>query len=337
MTLDAVAPASNSDSEADVVKPLAAITQMVARRGLRAVVLLFIVSIGAFGLIWLVPGNPANTLAGEFPSQEEVAAVEASLGLDEPPHIQYINWLGSAITGDLGESLRTGRSVNEEISTRLPVTLSIAFFAVVFALLIAVPVGTLAAVKRGSLGDRLLTLGSTLGVATPSFFVAILLVIFVALNSDFFPATGYVGPTDSIYDWIRYNTLPGIALGLALAAELARQIRSALIDVLRSDYVRTARAKGVPERRVLVKHAYKNSAVPVVTILGAQIAALVGGTIIIEQIFAMPGIGGLAIRSVLSQDIPVIQAIVLVVGALVVAVNTLVDISYGFFDPRTRQ
>jgi len=324
-------------NEAEVFSPLRTIARMVVRRLARSVVLLFIVSIAAFGLIWLVPGNPASTLAGEFPSQEEIAAVESALGLDAPPHRQYVDWLGSALTGDLGESLRSGRSVSSEITARLPVTLSITFFAVVFALLVAVPVGTLAAVRRGSLSDRLLTVGSTLGVATPSFFVAILLVIFVALNSDFFPATGYVGPSESIYDWVRHNTLPGIALGLALAAELARQIRSALIDVLRSDYVRTARAKGIPERIVLTKHAYKNSALPVVTILGAQIATLVGGTVIIESIFAMPGIGGLAISSVLSQDIPVIQGIVLVVGALVVAVNTLVDISYGFFDPRTRQ
>ena len=309
----------------------------VGRRLLRSLLVLFLVTIFAFGLIWLVPGNPAATLAGEFPSQAEIAAVEEALGLDDPVPVQYGRWIGGAIQGDLGESLRSGRSVTDEITSRMPVTLSLTLFAVTFGLIMAVPLGTIAALRRGTLVDRLLTVGSTAGVAAPSFFVAILLVVFVALNSDFFPATGYVGPSESVGDWIKHCTLPGIALGMALGAELARQIRSALIEVLQSDYIRTARAKGVPGWQVLGKHAYKNAAIPVVTILGAQIAALVGGTIIIEQIFAMPGVGGLAIRSVRDQDIPMIQGVVLVAGGLVLLVNTLVDLSYGFLDPRTRQ
>lgn len=317
--------------------PHRAMAVAISRRLLRALLILFLVTVFAFGLVWLVPGNPASTLAGEFPSEEEVAAVEQKLGLDDPVPVQYARWLGNAAQGDLGESLRSGRSVTSEISARLPVTVSLTMFAVVFGLLIAVPLGTIAAIRRGSGLDRLLTVGSTVGVATPSFFVGILLVIVVALNTDWFPATGYVGPTESVGDWVRHCTLPGLALAVVLGAELTRQIRSSLIDVVQTDYVRTARAKGVPSWKVLSKHAYKNAAIPVVTILGAQIAALVGGTIIIEQIFAMPGIGGLAISAVRTQDIPMIQGIVLVVGGLVLLINTAVDVSYAFLDPRTRQ
>ena len=309
----------------------------VARRLVRSLLVLFLVTVFAYGLIWLVPGNAAATIAGEFPSPEEIAAVEEALGLDDPVPVQYGRWVGNAIQGDLGESIRNGRDVRSEITGRLPVTLSLTLFAVTFGLLVAIPLGTAAALKRGTIVDRFLTVGSTLGVAAPSFFLAILLVIFVALKTDFFPATGYVGPTESVGDWIKHCTLPGIALGMALGAELARQIRSALIEVLQSDYIRTARAKGVPEWQVLAKHTYKNAAIPVVTILGAQIAALVGGTIIIEQIFAMPGVGGLAITAVRNQDIPVIQGVVVVIGAMVLLINTLVDLSYGFLDPRTRQ
>jgi peptide/nickel transport system permease protein len=309
----------------------------VARRLLRSLLVLFLVTVFAYGLIWLVPGNAAATIAGEFPSPEEIAAVEEALGLDDPVPVQYGRWVGNAIQGDLGESIRNGRDVRSEITGRLPVTLSLTLFAVTFGLLVAIPLGTAAALKRGTIVDRFLTVGSTLGVAAPSFFLAILLVIFVALKTNFFPATGYVGPTESVGDWIKHCTLPGIALGMALGAELARQIRSALIEVLQSDYIRTARAKGVPEWQVLAKHTYKNAAIPVVTILGAQIAALVGGTIIIEQIFAMPGVGGLAITAVRNQDIPVIQGVVVVIGAMVLLINTLVDLSYGFLDPRTRQ
>jgi peptide/nickel transport system permease protein len=308
----------------------------VARRLLRSIFVLFLVTVFAYGLVWLVPGNAAATIAGEFPSQEEIAAVEEALGLDDPVPVQYGRWVGNAVQGDLGESIRNGRDVRAEITSRLPITLSLTLFAVVFGLVVVIPLGTAAALKRGTIVDRFLTVGSTLGVAAPSFFLAILLVIFVALKTDFFPATGYVGPSESVGDWIRHCTLPGVALGMALGAELARQIRSALIEVLQSDFIRTARAKGVPEWQVLAKHTYKNAAIPVVTILGAQIAALVGGTIIIEQIFAMPGVGGLAIAAVRNQDIPVIQGVVVVIGALVLLVNTLVDLSYGFLAPRTR-
>ena len=318
-------------------RPSAAVLWQIGRHLLRSLLVLFLITVFAFGLIWMVPGNPASTLAGEFPSPEEVAAVEAKLGLDDPIPVQYGRWVGNAAQGDLGESLRSGRSVTDEITSRLPVTLSLTLFAVVFGLLIALPLGTVAALRRNSAIDRLLTVGSTVGVATPSFFVGIILVITVALNTSVFPATGYVGPTENVGDWIRHCILPGLSLGLVLGAELTRQIRSAPIEVMQSDYIRTARAKGISSQRVIAKHAYKNAAIPIVTILGAQIAALVGGTIVIEQIFAMPGIGGLAISAVRTQDIPVIQGIVLVVGALVLIINTLVDLSYAFLDPRTRQ
>lgn len=308
-----------------------------ARKLARAGIVLWLITVIAFGLVLLVPGNPAVTLAGEFPSEEQVAQVEQQLGLDDPYIEQYARWVGDAARGDLGTSLRTGRDVTDEIFARLPVTFSLTLFAVAFGLIIAVPLGTIAAVRRGSLLDRALTVGSTLGVAIPNFFVAIVLVIFVALQTDFLPATGYVGPSESWLEWFKHCTLPGLALGAALGAELARQVRSSLIGVLESDYLRTARAKGVPSSKILLKHAYRNAAIPVVTILGAQIAALIGGTIIIEQIFAMPGLGGLAVVAVRSQDIPVVQGVVVVVGVLVLAVNMIVDFSYGLLDPRTRR
>jgi peptide/nickel transport system permease protein len=331
------APDEGGSKGVSAPPPRGLMVHTVGRRLLRSLLMLWLITVFAFGLLWLVPGDPASTLAGEFPSEEEVEEIRQKLELDEPWIVQYGHWIGGAVQGDLGESLRSGRSVTDEIMARLPVTLSLTLFAVAFGLIIAVPLGTIAALKRGSILDRLLTMGSTLGVATPNFFLAILLVILVALNSDIFPATGYAKPSESIAEWAKHCTLPGLALGAALGAELARQIRSALIELLHSDYIRTARAKGVPAWKVLTKHAYKNAAIPVVTILGAQIAVLFGGTIIIEQIFAMPGIGGLAISAVRSQDIPMIQGVVVVAGGLILLLNTVVDLSYGFLDPRTRR
>lgn len=298
--------------------------------------MLFVVSLLAFNLVLLVPGSPAVTLAGDNPSQEQIDAIEESLGLDDPTIVQYGRWLGGALHGDLGSSLRSGQDVAGEIWARLPVTLSLTLAAVIVGLAIAVPCGVLAALRPRSALDRVLTVGSTLGVAAPSFLVGILLVVGIALRFDWFPATGYVGPTESVGGWIRHLTLPALALGVAVGAELTRQIRSSLLQVLQSDYVRTARAKGLPGHLVIGKHAAKNAAIPVLTILGAQVAVLLGGTVIIEQIFALPGLGSLAIRSVTSQDLPLIQGIVVVSAVVVLIVNTLVDVSYTFLDPRIR-
>lgn len=308
----------------------------LGRRVLALVPLLFVVSLIVFALVPLVPGDPAITLAGENATAEQVEAIRQSLGLNDPLLTQYGRWISGLVTLDFGVSLVNGQSVLDAVVFRLPVTLSLTLAAVLIALLIAVPLGVAAARRPGSWIDRIAMLGATIGVAVPSFWLAGLLVIFFVVQNRFFPAIGYVPLGEDPILWLRHITLPALALGVATSAELARQIRGSLINVLQQDYVRTARAKGLRERAVTYKHALKNAAVPVVTVLGLQITHLLGGTVIIEYMFGLPGLGSLAITSVLGGDIAMIQGIVVLVTLIVVTVNILVDLSYGYFNPKVR-
>lgn len=310
--------------------------KLIGNRLLATIPLLLIVSVMVFSIVHLVPGDPAITILGENSTPERVAETRERLGLDDPILEQYGRWLSGAVRGDLGTSLFTSEPVSEALADRIPITLSLTAVSLVVAMLIGVTAGIVAAAKRGTFIDRLATLGASLGVAVPNYWLGSILIVTLALGRDWFPATGYTPPSESVVDWLRGLFLPAIALGSAAAAEIARQLRASLVDVLQQDYIRTARAKGMGRWLVIGKHGLKNAAMPLVTVIGFQVTVLLGGSVIVEQIFGIPGLGSLAVRKVLEQDIPVVQGIVLVSVLIVVIVNLLVDITYGWLNPKVR-
>lgn len=307
------------------------------RRLAVAVPMLVVVSFCVFSLIVLVPGDPAVALAGENPDPDQIQAVRDRLGLDDPFIVQFWHWFADAARGDLGESLFSSQSVAGAVLARLPTTLSLVGLSLVVALLLGVSVGVLAAMRPGSRVDRLATFGASLGVAVPYFWVGMLLVLLLAVNVPIFPAVGYTPLTENPWQWFLHLVLPATALGLAPAAVIARQTRAAMTGVLRADYVRTGVAKGLPPSRVVGQHALKNAAVPVVTAFGLEASRLIGGTVVIEQLFALPGLGSLAYNAVFARDFPMVQGVLLTVAAMVLLINLLVDLSYGYFNPRIRQ
>ncbi len=307
------------------------------RRLLVSVPLLLVVSFLVFSLIVLVPGDPAVALAGPNPGPEQIAAVRESLGLNDPFLVQYWRWLAAALHGDLGVSLFTSQTVWSAITSRLPTTLSLAGFALVLAIVLGVAVGSIAGLRPGTWIDRVATTTASVGVAVPYFWVGMILVLLLSIDHSVLPAVGYVPLTTDPVEWLKHLVLPGTALALAPAAVIARQTRASVAQVMTEDYVRTAKAKGLAPLRVVGKHALKNAALPVVTVFGIEANRLIGGTVVIEQLFALPGIGQLAYQGVFSRDFPVVQGVVLVAALMVLLINIFVDVSYGYFNPRIRQ
>lgn len=311
--------------------------RLIGRRLVLMIPILFLVSLMVFSLVLLVPGDPALTLAGENATVEQVEQIRDRLGLNDPLPQQYARWLGKVVRGDLGSSLFSSQPVTDAIAQRFPPTLSIAFGAVIVSLVVGVPAGILSAVFQGRAPDRAIGLGAASALAMPNYFVAMLLVLVFAIRNPWVPATSYVPLGEDPVAWAKHLVLPWFATGLSSAAVLARQLRSALIGVLGQDYVRTARAKGLRGRRVILKHGLKNAAVPAVTVLGTQIAFVLGGSVIIEQVFGISGLGQLAIRSVVDGDLPIIQGVVLTSTLVVLFTNLLVDLAYGYFNPKVRE
>jgi peptide/nickel transport system permease protein len=310
----------------------------IVRRLIITVPLLILISFGVFSLVLILPGNPALTLAGGVHSHPaEVAKITRQLHLNEPFWRQYLRWLNGVIHGNLGESLfNSGQSVASGIAARFPVTLYLAIGGMALSVLIGVPAGILAGVRNGTARDRLVTVGSSLGVAMPDFWLALLLVILFAVDSHILPALGYVQWGASPWQWFEHLILPWVALGLGGSATIARQVRGALIDTLDQDYMRTAVAKGLSNRMVIGKHALKNALSPAVTVIGIQFGYLLGGTLIIEQIFSLPGIGSYILLAISVKDLPVIQGVVLVTATAFVLINLLVDVVYGYLNPKVR-
>jgi len=310
---------------------------LLIRRLIVTLPLLLVVSFLIFSLVVLVPGDPAVALAGKDPSAAQIAAVRDNLGLNDPFIVQYWRWLTDALHGDLGTSLFTKESVAAAILTRLPATLSLVFFSLLLAVLIGVSVGSVAGLRPGTWVDRLATLSASVGVAVPYFWVGMVLVLLFAIDIPLLPAVGYTPLSNGVVEWAQHLILPGAALSIAPAAVIARQTRASVATVMSEDYVRTAEAKGLPRTRVVGKHALKNASVPVVTVFGIEANRLIGGTVVIEQLFAIPGVGQLAFQSVFSRDFPMVQGVLITTAALVLLVNLLVDLSYGYFNPRIRQ
>ncbi|WP_419865005.1 ABC transporter permease [Candidatus Poriferisodalis sp.] len=301
-----------------------------------AVPLVFLVSLLAFALVHLMPGSASETILGEGASPEAVAALDQQLGFDRPLHEQYWNWATDAVRGDFGKSAITSRNVSDTLIERFPVTLSVAAGGLLVAVIIGVLGGTIAALRQGRLTDRVISLATATGLAVPNFWVAILLAFYIGVQRGWLPAVGYTGPTESVIEWVKHLIMPSIALGLGSAAVIARQMRGGLLDVLERPYIRAARAKGLRFGRVVVIHGMKNALIPVATVIGFQASVMLGGAVLVEQIFGMPGIGVQAVGAVLSQDLPVVQGIVMVSSLIVILMNVMIDMSYAYFDPRVR-
>jgi peptide/nickel transport system permease protein len=310
--------------------------RVIGRRLLAAIPVVFLVSVLTFSITLLIPGDAATMLAGDNQDPKLIASLREDLGLNQPILVQYWHWVTGVLHGDLGESYITHRSVASEIWSRIPVTFGLALLAMIFATTLAVPAGIFAALRRGTFWDRIATVGSSVGVAIPNYWFGMLLIVFFAVNRHIFPATGYVPFAESPTEWFHHMVLPAITLALAGWAEITRQTRSAMLSELDQDYVRTAEAKGLRRSSVIFKHASKNAAIPALTVIGLQACYLFGGTVIIEQIFGLPGLGQLAITAVYSRDIPVIQGVVLVVTGVVIVTNLVVDILYPLLNPKVR-
>ncbi len=308
----------------------------LGKRAVSTVPMLLLVGLITFLLIHITPGDPASVVAGENASDAAIEDARRRLGLDQPFLVQFWTWLVNVLHGELGTSFTSGKPVTELILDRMPTTLSLTAGATLIGLLIAVPLGVFAATQRGSWLDRITIFGTSLGIAAPEFFIGLLLVLVVALQLGWLPATGYIPFAEDPVEWALRLILPSITLGLGVAAELARQVRGAMIDVLSRDYIQTARAKGLSTASIIIKHGLKNAAIPVVTVLGLQIRRLLGGTVIVEQIFAMNGVGSLAVRAVFLRDLPVLLGVALTTAVIVLLINLIVDMSYGYFDPKVR-
>lgn len=309
-------------------------TTYVLRRLLLMVPVAFLVTVGVFMLIHLSPGDPALIILGEDRSPQAIAEVHQELGLDKPLYVQYVIWLGRAVHGDLGRSITTHEPVLTAITERLPATLELGITALVWSLIVAIPLGTIAAVRRGSVADRLATGITVAGVSVPNFVIGVVMIFVLSVSLRMFPFGGYVPITQDPLDSLHHVILPALALGTAGAAVNMRFTRSSMIEVLNHDYIRTARAKGATWRRVVFVHALKNALIPVVTIIGLQIGGIIEGAVVTETVFTWPGVGRLAVEAIGERDYTVVQGIVLFAALSYMVANLLVDLVYGWLDPR---
>ena len=310
--------------------------KLLISRLLAAIPLMFAVATLVFFLSQANPVDPAAVALGDDASEEAVAAKRAEFGTDKPLLVQYGNWLGNAATGDLGRSWFNGESVNRQIADRAPVTLSLVLGSLLVATVLGVTFGVLAALNAGRLPDRIVTVASSLGIAVPNFWIGLILVYYLAVQLGWFPAVWNIRRAESVSGWIYSIILPCLALGTSASAAIARQARSSMIAVLQRDYIRTALAKGLPVRRVITGHALRNAAIPVVTLLGFQVSALIGGTIFVEFVFAIPGLGSMGVDAVLRNNTPVVLAFVMITTLVVVVVNIALDLSYAWLNPKVR-
>ncbi len=308
----------------------------LARRLLATIPVLLVVAVLVFLLLRLTPGDPAAILAGDAASTEQIARIRASLGLDRPILVQFGIWFGNLLSGDLGESFYYKQRVTDLIGQRLEPTVSLAAFTILIAVLVSVPLGVAAAWRFGGWFDRMLMGFSVLGFSVPVFVLAYILIWFVSLKLGLLPVQGYQRLADGFWPYFRHLILPSVTLSVIYIALIARVTRASVLEALGEDYIRTARAKGLPELRVVVRHALANAAVPIVTVIGIGVALLIGGVVVTESVYAIPGLGRLTVDAVLARDFPTIQGVILFFSFVYVLVNLLVDLSYVFLDPRIR-
>ncbi len=310
--------------------------RFIVRRLFASVPVLFLVSLITFGLLWLVPGDPASVFLDASATAEALDRVRRELGLDRPFLLRMGDWYARLLQGDLGTSLLLKRSVTSAIFERLPVTLSLTFLAFLFAVLIGVAAGLVAAVRHGKAADQGMMTLALLGLSIPEFWLGLVLIWLVAVLLPIFPAGDYVAFAQNPWQWARHIALPTFTLACVQMGFVARMTRSSMLEVLGQDFVRTARAKGLPEPYVVLRHGLANAMVPIVTVMGIMVGGLLGGAVVIEQVFSIPGMGRLIIGAVLSRDFPVIQGGLLFLALIYLAVNLTVDLLYAAIDPRVR-
>jgi peptide/nickel transport system permease protein len=308
----------------------------IIRRVLLAIPVMFIVATGVFLLMYLTPGDPAALILGSDASPQQVAELRQKLGLDQPAPVQLVRWFGQLAQGNLGDSIYLNRPVLLTIAERAEPTIMLTLLATLFAIVVGLPIGIISATRAGTWADFGAMMVALAGISMPTFWVGLNLIFIFAVLWGVLPVAGYKPLSDGLWESLRYMILPAVTLGFAQAALLARMSRSMMLEVLREDYVRTARAKGLAERKVVLLHALRNAMVPLVTVMGLTFAILMGGAVITEQVFNIPGIGRLLVQSVLRRDYPVVQGIVLVIAFNYLFINLVVDVLYGVFDPRVR-
>lgn len=308
----------------------------ILRRILIAIPTILLISVFVFSLQKLLPGDPVLAMAGEERDPEVLEYLREKYRLNDPIPVQYITWVGNALQGDLGISLRTNQPVTELIAEKLPVTIQLAVMAILFALVIGIPAGILSAVKKGTVTDYIANIVALSGLSIPNFWLGIMLILLVSVKLDLLPASGYVPLSEDPVKSITTMLMPAFVLGTALAATLMRHTRSAMLGVLKSDYVRTARAKGLHETRVVLKHAFRNALTPIVTLTALLFGELIAGAVLTEQIFTIPGFGKLVVDAVFNRDYAVVQGIVLVTAVGFILMNLLADVAYVLLNPRLR-
>ena len=308
----------------------------VVRRLVATVFVMTFVAFFVFSLLYLTPGDPAATIAGDLATADDIARIHRQLGLDDPFLVRFGHWAWGVLQGDLGTSIFTSLPVTTLIGQRVGPTVSLTVIALIITLSFAIPLGVIAASKVGSWIDRLVMVVAVLGFSVPSFVLAYIAILCFSVWLDWLPVQGYASLSEGFAPFIEHLILPSIVLGLIYGALIARITRAAMLEVLSQDYIRTAQAKGLTEGKVLVGHALRNAAIPIVTVIGSGIALLIGGVIVTETVFAIPGIGRLTVDAILRRDYPIIQGVTLVLSAVYVVINLLVDVSYTFFDPRVR-
>ena len=311
-------------------------TTYLIKRLIALILTLFLVSVVIFVVMRIIPGDPAQIILGLQATPEAVEALRAELGLNQPLPVQYLSWIGAMIQGDMGQSINYGVPITELVVQRLAVTGPLTLLAVLFSVAISIPLGIYASTHQNRPGDYGVMIFSQVGLAIPAFWAGLLLILLFAVHLKWFASGGFPGWSRSFWGSMQSLLLPAVALGLIRAAILARLTRSSLLEVLREDYIQTARSKGLAEQIVIYKHAFRNAVIPVLTILGLQIGQLMAGAIIIEQVFFLPGLGRLVYLAINQRDLPVVQAIVLFIACVIVIVNFLVDLTYAALDPRIR-
>ena len=309
---------------------------LIAKRLVQLIPTLFVVSILIFSLQQLLPGDPALVMAGEEKDPDVIEQIRKQYRLDQPIPVQYFYWLQGVLTGNLGESMRLKVPVADLVLAKLPVTLQLASMAMIIALLIGVTAGVISAVKRGTRLDYIVNVIGLIGISTPNFWLGIMLIFLFAVNLGWLPASGYVSPFEDFWASLKTTILPAFVLGNAIAGVLMRHTRSAMLHALDSDYVRTARAKGLLERKVVIKHAMRNALTPVITLGALEFGTLLSGAVLTEQIFTIPGFGKLIVDAVFNRDYAVVQGVVLVTATTYVMLNLLADIGYVLVNPRLR-
>jgi peptide/nickel transport system permease protein len=312
------------------------LTAYILRRLILLLPVMLVVGVVVFTLIHLTPGDPASVIAGPDATDEQVEEMRERLGLDEPLYMQFVHWFGGVLRLDFGDSIFLGQPVTEALRDRAQPTLLLTLYALTLSVLIGFPAGVIAATRRNSLLDRGLMVLSVGGAAIPSFFLGILLIMLFAVQLGWLPAGGFVELTEDPIEHFKHMILPTIGLGFASAALLARLVRSSMLEVMREDYVRTAYAKGLRERSVVIRHALRNALIPAITVLGTSLGALLGGAVVTETVFNIPGMGRLVVQSIARRDFPIIQGAIMTIAAAHVLANLLVDVLYVYVDPRVR-